>query len=579
MNFEELVNRVGVHNLIIGAIVFLVIILCLIIWRTYRLKKRRKEIMAIENRLSAIKSLPIQYRLGRVQNIAKNTPELMDQYNAFEARYTQLVSTQKDEISLLLNEIDEKLYFGKMYKVSGKITKLHELMDQFEKDAQELLAEIEKVTEIENVQRLQIIQVKEKYREVQAAYENSRYKLDDAIPGISELNEQIDKDFVTLEDMMNSQRFDDAKKQCDLIDQKIDFLSANIRDLPTYLSLASNYIPTEIEKIQKRILDLKSKGYSLVRIDAENRVITMQESLKKALDDIQNLDISEVGEILNHITEEITKLNDEFELEEAAQNEFNKIYEDIFTRINELNQNYGYATDELEKLKKLYVIEDQSIDITGEAHELARMLEEMASLKELIKTQEFSYQEVVEKLKSLDGNGEAFQKKLQTFFAKRDEMYLTEKRALDELENINIVLLEIKSQIKNKQLPMINESYKDYIADSYKKANEIRFLCKSRPIILENLTNQVDTARDIIYKLYNNIHNLIVTADMVEEAIVYGNRYRSSFLEVNTELTKAEVLYRNGEYTKALSTAVDIIEKIKPGSYEKLVKKNNAVEA
>jgi len=48
-----------------------------------------------------------------------------------------------------------------------------------------------------------------------------------------------------------------------------------------------------------------------------------------------------------------------------------------------------------------------------------------------------------------------------------------------------------------------------------------------------------------------------------------------AFLEVNTELTKAEVLYRNGEYTKALSTAVDIIEKIKPGSYERLIKKNN----
>ena len=153
-------------------------------------------------------------------------------------------------------------------------------------------------------------------------------------------------------------------------------------------------------------------------------------------------------------------------------------------------------------------------------------------------------------------------------------MELQEQRALDELENINIVLLEIKSQIKNKQLPTINESYKDYIADSYKKASEIQFLCKSRPIVLEHLSNQVDTARDIIYKLYENIHNLIVTADMVEEAIVFGNRYRSSFLEVNTELTKAEVLFRNGEYTKALSTAVDIIEKIKPGSYEKLIKKS-----
>ena len=49
----------------------------------------------------------------------------------------------------------------------------------------------------------------------------------------------------------------------------------------------------------------------------------------------------------------------------------------------------------------------------------------------------------------------------------------------------------------------------------------------------------------------------------------------SSFLEVNTELTKAELLYRNGEYTKALSTAVDIIEKIKPDSYEMLVNKKS----
>ena len=65
----------------------------------------------------------------------------------------------------------------------------------------------------------------------------------------------------------------------------------------------------------------------------------------------------------------------------------------------------------------------------------------------------------------------------------------------------------------------------------------------------------------LFHKLYDNVHNLIVTAEMVEGCNVFGNRYRSSFLEVNTELTKAELLYRNGEYTKALSTAVDIIEK------------------
>lgn len=575
LSFNEIVKKYGQRNLMIAAGCLVLLVVVLLGIRQMRLKKRRKEVAALENRLAAIKSLPIQYRLGRVQNIAKNAPEIMAQYTDFENCYDELISMQKDEIAILLNEIDEKLYSGRMFKVSGMFKRLEEQVNQFETKANELLAEIEAVTEIENIQRISIIRVKEKYRNMQENYQNVRYKLEEAVPGINDFTQKIDEDFVVLENMMNTQRFDDAKKQCEMIDGKIDFLSANIRDLPTYLSLATGYIPAEIDKIQNRIVDLKSRGFSLVRVNAEERIMDMQNKLEQVDEDIQNLEIANVGEALNQITAEITKMNDEFETEEAAQNEFNDMWKNVFDKISELNSNYDYAKEELEKLQKLYVLEDERIDINKEAEHLQDILSDMTRLREVIDSNEFSYQEVVEKLKNLIADSDAFEEKLQFFFASRDEMYLTEKRALDELENINIVLLEIKSQIKNKQLPMINESYKDYIADSYKKANEIQFLCKSRPIILDKLTQQVDIARDIIYKLYDNIHNLIVTADMVEEAIVFGNRYRSSFLEVNTELTKAEVLYRNGEYTKALSTAVDIIEKIKPGSYERLIKKNN----
>ena len=186
----------------------------------------------------------------------------------------------------------------------------------------------------------------------------------------------------------------------------------------------------------------------------------------------------------------------------------------------------------------------------------------------------FAYTVMVDKVTSLKERAVVHQDYLSEFITVRDHLFLQEQRAIDELENINIVLLEIKSEIKNKHLPMINESYKDYIQDSYDKAAQIQAYRQNRPIELNELSKRVDGARDVIYKLYDNVHNLIVTAEMVEEAIVFGNRYRSTFLEVNTELTKAEVLFRNGEYTKALSIAVDIIEKIKPGSYEELIEKS-----
>ena len=62
---------------------------------------------------------------------------------------------------------------------------------------------------------------------------------------------------------------------------------------------------------------------------------------------------------------------------------------------------------------------------------------------------------------------------------------------------------------------------------------------------------------------------------MVENTIVFGNKYRSSYPDIDSELTRAELCFRNGEYTQALKIAIATIEKIHPGSYEKLIKENS----
>ena len=576
---DQLIKTYGKENLMIAAGCALAIIVLYFIIRKMKVKKRRKIVATLENRVSAVKSMPISYRLGRVQNIVKNSPDLQESYDLYQQRYDALVKMQDEEIAILLNEVDEKLYAGKLWRTKKKIRQLEELIKNYEKEANDLLTEIEKVTEIENIQRVQIIRVKERYRATQETLAQASYKLEAALPSINAYMDGINEDFVNLEDKMNHQLYEEAKAACEAIDEKIDFLNNNIRDLPTYISLALNYIPSEIEKIQNRMLDLRSRNFSLTRMDLENRVSFMQEALENANEHIQALDLANVGEALNEITDEINVINDEFETEEIAQTEFNEIYEAIYKDTRDLVTSYQGAKEELAKLEKRYVLGENVLSIVDDANKVEEILTRVTELKEQVKSKEFSYQTIVEELKSLAIQSDQFEIRLRDFYTTSEEMKLQEQRALDELENINIVLLEIKSQIKNKQLPTINESYKDYIADSYKKASEIQFLCKSRPIVLENLSTQVDTARDIIYKLYENIHNLIVTADMVEEAIVYGNRYRSSFLEVNTELTKAEVLFKNGEYTKALTIAVDIIEKIKPGSYEKLINKSKNAAA
>jgi septation ring formation regulator, ezrA len=99
-------------------------------------------------------------------------------------------------------------------------------------------------------------------------------------------------------------------------------------------------------------------------------------------------------------------------------------------------------------------------------------------------------------------------------------------------------------------------------------------LMEEVPLNMQLLNGTLQEALDFIYKLYNNVNNVVGTVMMVENTIVFGNRYRSTYADIDSELTRSELSFRNGEYTQALTTAIATIEKIHPGNYESMIKEN-----
>ncbi len=576
MNFlDNIIEQFGAKNIIIVAVSLLVIIITLFTYWMIKLKGYRKEIVDLENDLNAIKTLPIQYRLGRVKSIGKNMPEIMEKYEEFDLEFNELLELQNNEIAPLLNDIDERLFYRKLKKVRKDLNRLKEAIDSYEKRSKDLLAEIEVITEIENIQRVEIIKVKEKFRKTNDDYATVRFKIKDYVPAIPAMFNDIDQRFVELEALMNTQRFDDAKVSTEAIDKDIDLLSAYLRDLPTYISIVRKYIPKRLDELNRSIKEMKERNFSLEKLNTTVRYNKIHNDLEKTIQAIKKLELEEVGTAIEVMTDDINSLTSDFEKEENAYSKYEEARNNCYKHIGHLDEGLRNTIASFEELQENYLLTDYEIKVKDDYEDFKKILDELTELTLVIESNDFSYSVMIEQFDQLIESCKPFDDELNKYIELENSLRLEEKRALDELENINIVLLEIKSEIKNNHLPMINESYKDYINDSYQKADEILKFIRHRPIDLGRLSIQVDAARDVIYKLYDNVHNLIVTAEMVEDAIIYGNRYRTSFLEVNTELTKAELLYRNGEYTKALTTAVDIIEKIKPGSYEMLINKND----
>lgn len=575
---DDLLAKFGSQTVIIVCICILLVIFATIVYRMFKLKVYRKEIIELENQMNAVKSLPIQYRLGRVKGIGKNMPEVLEKYNLYVKEFDDLNSFQTNDIVPLINEIDEQLYYRKLTGAKSKLHKLKEEISNYETKSQDLLKRIEVITEVENEQRLEIIKIKEKYRAASDNFANVRFKIEDFVPSIPGIFNEIDERFVVLEEMMNNQRFDEAKTYAGKIEKDVDILTANLRDLPTYISIVRKYIPKRLEEIYAIIEEMKEKDFSIEKLSAASRYNQIGDALEQTIQNIKDLKLENVGASIEKMTEDLNDLTSDLEKEQNAFHQYEEARNNCYRHIERLDDGLKKTVSSLAELQENYLLADYKITIAGEYNKFKPIVDDLARLTEIIKSKNFSYSALIDEFNDLITRCQPFDDALIKYNELESSLRLEEKRALDELDNINIVLLEIKSEIKNKHLPMISESYKDYIDDSYQKADEIMKFIRHRPIDLKRLSEQVDAARDVIYKLYDNVHNLIVTAEMVEEAIIYGNRYRSSFLEVNTELTKAELLFRNGEYTKALSTAVDIIEKIDPGSYEMLINKNTKSE-
>ena len=64
---------------------------------------------------------------------------------------------------------------------------------------------------------------------------------------------------------------------------------------------------------------------------------------------------------------------------------------------------------------------------------------------------------------------------------------------------------------------------------------------------------------------------MIKFARFSEMAIVYGNRYRSDYPELDKHLSHSEALFFSGEYQKSLDYSVGALSKVEPGIYNKLI--------
>ena len=559
--------------IIIGCLIVAVFVVILLMIKNTRKNNVKKVMDGLYVRFNTIKTVPIAFKLNKAQAMAKRNAETAASVQEYYKKYEE-TEKQINNIQDMLNNIDDQIGAHRYKEANAGIEAVEDQISACEIEIGAIDNFLEEFSKKEDEQREYSAELKEKYRVVKTTINDNANILSIAFNGLEEKLQKCEELFSSSEEWMYASDYISAENDLKQIEAILDEIKINANAAPKCIKDTKGVLPVMIDEAKREYALTKQRGVYVAHLDVDNKLnaidTTLNEDVKKLMSgDTEGIrdNCSKAKQILNELIESLATENRSYKeaketndraLEhtkdlEKVENYVRIAYDKDSARfgLDDLRQTLKQIRESIEKYKGRYQLICE--DLASSAKPSSEILVDAENLCDDIerdKKELYQYKTVIDK--STDG----------------------ESRATTQLTKLQLVVSEVETKIAEYHLPTISASYSSDLVKSREYISTLRELIKEVPIDIDKLNSTLDKAIDFIYKFYNNVNNVVGMAIMVENAIVFGNKYRSTYPEVDRELSKAEFQYLNGEYTKALKTAIACMETLFPDNADEKILEN-----
>ncbi len=548
--------------------VILIIVTIVIIKRNQN-KKYKKEIEELDIRKNNLIGVPVLSEITKVKELIK-TDNLKNKLDDWDNTFTTIRDEKIPELTDLISEADF-LIDRKDYKQAvKKITNIEIEINSLKKKTDHLLEEVKLITNSEERNRALITKLKIVYREDQNKFERSKKEYGVIADYLEKEIDNIDDLFAKFEKAMDNNDYVSVEKKINLLDDKITKLGKLLEDIPTIVLMATVLVPNKIDEAITYYYRMKRDGYPLDYLNVEYNIKEIKNKIDNIMENLKKLELGESIIELKTFIEYFNELYNDFDKEKECKDLFrqnikefsykidniNKVVRDIYLQIDDIKYNYNLSDEDINKFSILN-------------KNLEKINQDYKILVDQGKMKTFAYSKLVDELNGLSLKLSRLQDDLDFQLRSITSMKDDETRAREQLATIENLLKKAKYRLKDYKIPVIPSSYYIELTEAQDAIREIIKELDRKPIVIKILNIRVDTARDLVFKIYNKTNDMIKIASMSEKIIIYGNRYRSSYEEIDIALNKAEELFKRGKYKESLDLSVKSLSFIDKNIAEK----------
>ena len=546
------------------------IITMILIIRTRKKKEMKKAISALEIEKNKLASSPIVPELAKVESFLNNE-KLEVMYNEWRDRLNDIKEVQVPNLSNMLLEAEYSLKQKDYKSTIYKIAKLEMELYKVKTNSEFLLGEIKEITNSEAKGRSIITKYRSKYRELFEKFNSTKGEYGKFASVIQTQFELIAKRFEDFESIMDNNEFNEVSTIVNIIDELLKHMEIVIEEVPSIVLLVYNVLPKRIEEVAAIYDNMMKQGYPLDYLNVEYNISEATTKIKNIIVRTKSLNLQDSLFELKVLLDYFDSLFVDFENEKRSKKAFVDKVENLYSRLEKINSVINELFSSMDNLQNIYNLSDDNIKVIKDVKvRLDRINDNYKVLNDHTGNHTFAYSKLLEEVEGLSSELLSCEENLDNSLNEIGNMRDDEVRARHQLEEIKMVLKESKNKMREYNLPEIPNNYYVELKEASLAMNEISKELSRKPIVIDILNTRVDTARDLVLKLYTKTTDIVKFARLSEALIVYSNRYRSTYNDLNKILNISEQLFYKGDYQRSLSNTLNAIRAIDTDVYNKI---------
>ena len=558
--------------LIIGSAVVIALVIVIVILhfiRQFEMKYYRDKIKELEKQRNIVASTPVLLELSKVEPIIKND-KMEEKYNKWQDEFVfikenrlTLIDDMLIDLDIYIDKRDYKSCGYSMAKIEMEIYKVREAADH-------LLEEIKDITLSEEKYRAIVTKLKTKYRELNKDFQDHKNLYEQMQEPISLQLENIERRFLDFEKVMDDNDYAEVVHIVKALDTMIEHIEIIVKEVPDVLLMANQIIPKRVKEVKENYDEMIELGFPLDYLNIDYNLDEINKNVEGILDKVNVLNLEGCMFDLKTMLEYLDSLFIDFEKERLAKKVYEEVENDFAKKIDKTNKLVCDVYEQLDDIKKLYDLNDEDVEIIHNVNKsLVVINDDYKKMLSKVAAKSSPYTMLNKEIEELTIRLSNMEEELDRSLKSLGNMYDDEVRAREQLKEIQEFLKQCKNKMRTYKLPVITDNYFVQLSEANEAIEEVKKELDKKPIVINVLNTRVDTARDLVLKLYNTTNEMVRMAQCAEIAIVYGNRYRD-YDEVDAGLDDARVKFFAGDYKKSLDLAIRTISLVDEDITKKL---------